>query len=100
MEAFFAALVCFGIAYAIGDRLVTTTKHLIHLMAAINDLEAAVLTANAKLELLQGAVDRIVQTVDPSLQPRIAEAAANVNALGNALLDLKGRIDQSVPPVV
>lgn len=97
MEAFFAALVCLGIAYAIGDRLVTTTKYLKHIMAAINDLEAAVTTANEKLELLQAAVDRVVGAVDPSLQPRIADAAANVNALGNALLDLKGRIDRVVP---
>lgn len=97
MEAFFSALVCLGIVYAIGDRLVNTTKYLIYIMAAINDLEAANVTANEKLELLQTAVDRVVGAVDPSLQPRIADAAANVNALGNALLDLKGRIDRVVP---
>lgn len=97
MEAFFAAVASLGIAYAIGDRLVTITKYLIQIMAAINDLEAAVVSANEKLELLQVAVDKVVGAVDPSLQPRIADAAANVNALGNALLDLKGRIDRVVP---
>ena len=97
MEPLLILLAGFGIALAIGNRLATTTKQIRKHMAAINDLEAAVLTANGKLELLQTAVDKIVATPDPSLQPRIADAALNVNALGNALLDLKARIDQAVP---
>lgn len=98
MEVFFATLVGFGIAYAIGNRLVTTTKHLKHIMAAIDDLEANILTANLQLEELQGDVDRIIAAQDPALQTRIADAANAVKALGNANAELSTRIDQAVPP--
>jgi peptidoglycan hydrolase CwlO-like protein len=89
-------LVAFGTAFAVGRRLVKTKQQLRKHMAAINDLEDAILNANVKLESLQTAVDRITAAVDPSLQPRIADASANVNALGNALTELKGRIDRVV----
>ena len=67
-------------------------------MAAVDNLEAALITAGNKLETLQADVDRIVAAHDPLFEQRIQQVADNTNALGNSIADLSNRINRVVPP--
>ncbi len=98
MEVFFATLVGFGIAYAIGNRLVSLNHKLRKIMVELDNLEANLVETDGKLTDLQIAVDRIVSAQDPAIPVRVGAAADAVKALGNALGELKNRIDVAVPP--
>lgn len=69
------------------------------IMAAINNLEDAVVALQAKTGELTVAVDRVVAAADPTLQTRIEKAASDVSAVSVAVDGLKAKIETVSPAV-
>jgi len=97
LDAFLATFAFSYLAMAIRRVRIQQATNQRENMIELDNLEASIRVANAKLEDLQADVDRLIGTVDPSVAPRVGDAALAVTALGNAMAELSARIELTAP---